>query len=196
MTTIYWFLGATCFILSSPPLSRWRILLFQSQASLTLVLNGSWQPTFSSLQSEFHLMELAQSLLETQIYADHCPPIQDVLQIDSRPWTLYSLFLPLSTYLFKSSYFASLTTLQNTLVALTTFLGCLSCINVTKECYQIGKANLVTLVSVHLFCYIPGISITYNATKELRTCRSVRSRQQHTSPEMLIYKFSEKTILF
>ena len=59
--------------------------LSKSGLSHTLVLNGSWRPTFSSLQSEFHLMELAQSLLETQIYADHCPPIQDVLQIDSRP---------------------------------------------------------------------------------------------------------------
>ena len=59
---------------------------------------------------------------------------------------------------------------KNTWVTLTTFLGCLSCINVIKECYQIGKASLVT---EDLFAYIPGISTTKHATKELRTCRCV-----------------------
>ena len=32
---------------------------------------------------------------------------------------------------------------KNTWVTLTTFLGCLNCINVTKECYQIGLSNEV-----------------------------------------------------
>ena len=76
---------------------------------------------------------------------------------------------------------------------LTTFLGCLSYINVTKEWYQIEKASLVTLVSEDLFGNIPGISTTYHAIKELQGMQMcVRSKQQHTSPEMLIYKFSEK----
>ena len=63
-----------------------------------------------------------------------------------------------------------------------------------KECYEIGKASLVTLVSVDLFGYIPGISTTYHANKELGACRCVRSKQQHTSPE--IFKFSEKLYYF
>ena len=63
-----------------------------------------------------------------------------------------------------------------------------------KECYQIGKASLV--FSEDLFGYIPGISTTKHATKELRACRCVSSKQQHTSPEMLIYKFSKKIHFF
>ena len=64
---------------------------------------------------------------------------------------------------------------KNTWVTLTTFLGCLSCINVTKECYQIGKASLVTLVSEDLYSYIPGIYITNHATKELRASCKIKA---------------------
>ena len=51
----------------------------------------------------------------------------------------------------------------------TTFLGCPSCITVTKECYQIGLLesslrDVSTLASLFLsedlFGYIPGIAIT------------------------------------
>ena len=67
----------------------------------------------------------------------------------------------------------------NTWVTLTTFLCCLSCISVTK----LEKLSLVTLVSEDLFSFIPGISTTNHATKELRACRCVRSKQQHTSKD-------------
>ena len=68
----------------------------------------------------------------------------------------------------KDQLYMFISSLQKHLgTTLTTFLGCLSCINVTKECYQIGKASLVTLVSEDLFGYIPAISTTNHATKEL-----------------------------
>ena len=74
----------------------------------------------------------------------------------------------------KDQLYVFIISLQKHLgITLTTFLGCLSCINVTKECYQIGKASLVTLVSEDLFGYIPAISTTNHATKELRASRCV-----------------------
>jgi len=59
---------------------------------------------------------------------------------------------------------------QDETITLTTFLGCVTgCISVTKECYQIGKKlHLLSRFSEDLFGYIPGISTTNHATKELR----------------------------
>ena len=50
----------------------------------------------------------------------------------------------------------------NTWVAFTTFLGCLSCISVTKKCYQIGFLKVhrtASSLALEVFGYIPGISI-------------------------------------
>ena len=76
-------------------------------------------------------------------------------------------------------------TVKNTSVTLTTFLGCLSCISVTKNCYQIGFLNvhrgafsLVTLLSSEdLFGYIPSISSHSYANKELSRSRCIRSKK-------------------
>ena len=53
---------------------------------------------------------------------------------------------------------------KNTWVTLTTFLGCLSCISVTKKCYQIGflessLRSFFNSFSEDLFSYNPGISV-------------------------------------
>ena len=80
---------------------------------------------------------------------------------------------------------------KNTWVTLTTFLGCLSCINVTKERYQIGKASLVTLVLEDLAIWLHSWHF-YHKPCNQGTQGMQMSKQQHTSPEMLICKFSEK----
>ena len=57
---------------------------------------------------------------------------------------------------------------KNTCITSTTFLGCLSYISVTKECYQIGflegslRSSFISssLFSEDLFGYIPSISTT------------------------------------
>ena len=68
-------------------------------------------------------------------------------------------------------------TVKTLWVTLTTFLGCLSCINVTKEYYQIGKANLVTLVSLATsLAFLPH---TMQPRNSGHACRCARSKQQH-----------------
>ena len=75
--------------------------------------------------------------------------------------------------------------------------------SVTKNCYQIGFIEsplssffFVTLASLFffedLFGYIPGISSHSQATKELCRSRCMRSKKQQTSPEMLVYRLSER----
>ena len=64
---------------------------------------------------------------------------------------------------------------KTTWITLTTFLGYLSCISVTKNRYQIGILDSslrsfffsYTLFSEDLFGYIPSISSHNHATKEL-----------------------------
>ena len=91
---------------------------------------------------------------------------------------------------------------KNNWVTLTTFLGCVSCIS-NQELLPIGilESSLrsfffVTLASLFffedLFGYISGISSHSQATKELCRSRCKRSKKQQTSPEMLVYRLSER----
>ena len=86
-----------------------------------------------------------------------------------------------------------------TWVTFTTFLGFSSYISVTKECYQIGFLNwkfieelfftsLSSLFSKDLFGYISGI-----LTTSMQSRNSLGADvQEKTSPEMLIYRLSER----
>ena len=50
----------------------------------------------------------------------------------------------------------------------------------------------LSLVSEDLFGYIPGIGNHSHATKELSISRCARSKKQQTSPNMLVYRLSER----
>ena len=108
-------------------------------------------------------------------------------------WILWRDFTNIySHHLSSPSEFDQLSkSCKNTWVTLTTFLGCLNCINVTKECYQIGLSNevlslfssLVVKLSLQdLFGYIPTTPMQQRKSSVGR-CQS----QQETRQEIMIY---------
>ena len=79
--------------------------------------------------------------------------------------------------------------LQNTRVTLTTLLGCLSCISVTKECYQIGfietslkSTSSVTLDNLFSICLHSG-HFYHKPCNQGTQGRCV----QHTSPDLCAF---------
>ena len=97
-----------------------------------------------------------------------------------------------------------LNTAKNTWVTSTTVLGSLSCISMTKECYQIGFLDFIEelLLQLHQLVSLcsEDLSISWlhfhhkhacnQGTLQGQMCKMIRSKKQQTSPELLIYRVS------